>query len=157
MAKMTIQREKRQDWDVIRLAGSMTEEAGVQLLKLYDDAGAKCRFNFAGVQDINSNGVRSWMVFLRDFRLEREIQFEECSPAVVNQMNMMTSFSQKATILSVIVPLTCPTCQTQLELLVAERDFPGIENTLKPVRCKSCGSLSEPAEDGYFDFLDTSF
>lgn len=157
MAKMTIQRDKHQDWDVIRLAGFMTEEAGVQLLKLYDDAGKKCRFNFAGIQNINSNGVRSWMVFLRDFRLEREIQFAECSPSVVNQMNMMTSFFQKATILSVVVPFTCPNCRAQTEVLVEARDFPQPGGQVKPPRCKKCGVAGESSDDGYFDFLDTSF
>ena len=71
MARMTIVREKRQDWDVVRLAGIMTEEAGVQLLSLYDDCGKKVSFHFGGVTSINSNGVRAWMLFFRDFRLER--------------------------------------------------------------------------------------
>lgn len=153
---MTITRERRQDWDLIKLAGEMTEESGVQLLMLYDDATKKCIFNMAGVTDINSNGVRAWIVFFRDFRQEREIEFEACSPVIVAQMNMMRSFSQKARVRSVLAPFMCNTCRLEIAVLIEERDFPPPGSLPRAPRCKSCGGAAEFQDVGFFDFLHDS-
>lgn len=154
--RQTITIEKRQDWDVIKFDGPIDEEAGLHLMPLYDRVGKKIIFNFREVTFINSNGIRAWVLFLRDFKNDRVIEFEECAPVVVAQMNMLPSFRQKQPVRSAYVPFTCTQCKlVALELYMA-KDFPADINSLKPGRCKKCGSqtATEDVEEDYFGFVD---
>ncbi len=150
----TMSLEKKGIWDVIRFGGAITEDAGVQFIQLYGQTGAKVLFNFRDVTNINSNGLRAWMVFLRDFQNDRELALEECTPVIVNQMNMLPSFTQKAKVLSVYVPFHCESCQTMTMTLMTERDFPSDGAAPKAPRCKACMNPTVYDEDEYFMFLE---
>lgn len=151
-----ISKEKRGDIDVLRFSGTFDEEAGVQLIQLYDNVGKKCVFNFAGVTGINSKGTRAWMMFLRDFINGHEVEMEECSPVTVEQANMLPSFFGKARVRSVFVPFVCEGCQNVENFLIKEPEFlRGKETGLKPVRCRSCSGEMKQEQTGYFDFFKT--
>lgn len=154
--KPSIRTEKRQDVDVIYFSGPIDEEAGLHLMPLYDRVGKKVMFNFRDVSVVNSNGIRCWVLFLRDFKNERTVEFEECAPVVVSQMNMLPSFRQKMTVRSVYVPFTCSSCKLVANELYLAKDFPQETSALKSGRCKKCGSstTTEDVEDDYFGFVD---
>ncbi len=154
--KPSIKIEKRQDWDVIHFVGPVDEEAGIHLMPLYDRVGKKCVFNFRDVSFVNSNGIRAWVLFLRDFKAAHAIEFEECAPVIVAQMNMLPSFRQKMPVRSVYVPFSCPQCKLVCHELYLAKDFPADIDALKAGPCKKCGSQTstEDVEEDYFGFMD---
>ena len=156
MSKFKMVREKRGDWEVIRLSGIIDAEAGVHFINLYGDAARSCRFNFRDVTAINSYGIRAWVLFLRDFQGEREVELEECPTVIVDQLNMLSSFRGKAKVKSVFINYACVQCnQTTSQLVEAGKFLDYKSGGLKSIRCKSCFSEMKPNEDeSYFDFVD---
>ena len=105
-----------------RALGERLKSAGatVVLSPLKTTLGKKVVFNLKNIDYINSSGVRVWVLFLRDVRKGREIFYEECSPAVVGQLNIVSSMIEHVEVLSVQIPLQCPSCRTErLDLAVA--------------------------------------
>lgn len=154
MESLKITREKRGDWDVVRLIGPINEEAGIHFIRLYSDSGDKVVFNFRDVTVVNSNGLRAWVLFFRDFKTDRDIELEECSPTIVDQMNMLPSFTQKAVVRSIYLPFECEDCKLVSNVFIEARDFPEAGKQLKPGRCKKCHGPTRPADAGdSFSFL----
>lgn len=154
MQKIAIRKERRGEWDVYHLSGAITEEASIHLLQLYDDAAKKCVFNFKDCQMINSSGIRAWILFLRDFQQDREIELEECAPIVVAQINMLPSFIQKAKLKSVYIPYVCEKCDAEQAVLFNGPNYPASNEEAKPARCKKCqGTAHVSDEDEFFAFV----
>ena len=153
---LKIERIVRADWTVIKLSGALTEQGGVQLLHLYSETAPKCVFNLRDIVSINSLGVRAWIMFLREFRVDREVEIDECPSIIVDQMNMLSNFTQKAAVRSVFVPMTCGGCNARTDVLLNKREFPKAGETVRPLRCKACGGSSTLDDDAYFDFLEHS-
>lgn len=152
--RLTITRDHKSEWDVFTLSGGITEDAGAQLLALYNDSGRRCRFVFKDVQMINSNGIRAWMLFLRDFQTDRELELAECSPVIVSQINMLPSFIQRAKVVSLYVPYNCNNCKISNNVLLEAKDYPTSTEELKPSRCKKChGPTKVDTEEEIFAFL----
>ena len=139
MKTLKIVRERKGDWDEFHLSGAMNEDAGVQLIRLYGEAAPKARFVFRDVEMVNSNGIRAWVLFLRDFQLDREVQMAECSPVILDQMNMLPSFVGKAKVLSVYVPFECGECGAVTNCLIEAADFEAAKRGERAGKCKKCG------------------
>jgi predicted RNA-binding Zn-ribbon protein involved in translation (DUF1610 family) len=154
MDSLKIECVRKGEWDVLHLSGKMDENSGLQLLRLYRDASSKCRFNFRDVVSINSHGLRAWVLFLRDFQTDRVIELEECSPVVVDQMNMLPSFLQKARVRSIFVPFDCISCGQVTTVLVDEAEFQLGKRGGKVGRCKQCHAQTQANKDvDYFAFV----
>ena len=67
MEKIRIIRSKADARETVRYIGPMNEDTGVVLASLLKDAEASVTFNFREVNYVNSNGIRNWIIFLRDF------------------------------------------------------------------------------------------
>ncbi|MBY0370282.1 hypothetical protein K2X33_06315 [bacterium] len=137
----------------ITLKGVIDEDTDFEALK---KTGAPALVvNFKGVTSINSCGIRTWVNFVKELQ-STPIQYEECPPLVVRQMNMVPSFVGHAKVSSAFVPYVCDNCETEKLVLVPAKDFgngnPNIPETLK---CESCGE-GEMEIDGnpkqYFAF-----
>ena len=114
MARIEIKREQRADWDVLHYVGPMDEEAGLHLLNLYETVRSSCVFNFAGLTSINSKGIAAWMNFIRDFRENRRVAFEECPESLVSQINMIPSVALQIDVRSVFAGFECAACGNKL-------------------------------------------
>ena len=87
------------DWEKIFLSGKIDEDGEVTLGELKDKVTGKCIFNFKEVTGINSCGVRAWINFMREVEKKgSSVIFEECTPDVISQINMIPNFKSKATI-----------------------------------------------------------
>jgi len=70
--------------------------------------GPNMLINFKQVQYMNSCGVRAWINFLRELENNRKIIFEECTPEIMSQINMIPNFKSSAHIRSLYAPVPFP-------------------------------------------------
>lgn len=157
----TYQITKEGEWERITYVGPINEEAEVHLGKIKDEAGPKCILNFKQVTYVNSCGVRAWINFLRDFEQSREVIFEECTPEIVMQMNMIPNFRGNAQVKSVYGTYECEDCGANETVLFVEgQNLPSTpQDELPPMKCKKCGSDDmemDELEEEYFSFLSAS-
>lgn len=157
----TFQVETKDDWEKIRIVGSITEDAEVPLGNLRTKISSKVIFNFRQVSLVNSCGVRAWINFLRDIEKDREIVFEECTPEIISQVNMIPNFRGKSQIRSAYAAYVCPECDHQQKVLFEEgRNLPSSpEEKVADVKCESCGHSPmemEELEEEYFGWLGAS-
>ncbi len=146
-----ISREARGGRDVISLVGPLDAGADAQLNSLIEHAGRICMFDFGGISNITSDGVRAWMLFLREFRVNRQIFLSNCTPGIVAHLNMTQGFAQGATVQSVLAPMRCPKCSDQTGVTV-DLASPSVAQNAS-ASCPTCGTkITIPT--GYLDFLD---
>ena len=111
--EINLQIGKKGDWDHVVYAGPINEDTEVHLARVAAQLGKNVIFNFRQVEYVNSCGVRSWINFLRDIQEGREVIFEECTPEIVSQINMIPNFRGKAHIKSVYASYACDNCENQ--------------------------------------------
>ena len=123
-------------------AGPINEDAELPLAQLPARlSGSDVIFNFRRVTLINSCGVRAWIKFMRVIDNARVV-FEECTPDIIAQINMIPNFRGNATIRSVHAPYLCETCDSQKwHLFEAGKNLPANAfDDLEDVKCGKCGS-----------------
>jgi hypothetical protein len=109
-------------------------------------------FNFKNLTGISSIGIRSWVNFLKELG-GKEIYYEECSPLIVRQMNMVPSFLGNAKVLSVFVPYVCDNCEQEKLVLANKDQFGGkIAETIPCEACKQGEMELDGHPQQYFAF-----
>lgn len=131
------------------LTGRIDEDSGVLFAKISEEVSFPLIINFKGVEMINSCGVREWIGFIRPLSRQKKISFEECTPVIVSQINMLPSFKGTATIKSLYTSYACDDCASnELYLFELGKNMPTrVTQELPAVSCKSCGSRMEMEED----------
>jgi hypothetical protein len=162
MSKVTVTKSKTTGanpsdvWDEIRFKGAFEEGLAAALEDAAQGVGKKVVFNFRDVNRVNSSGIRDWILFLRDFEPGRELVFDECSPTVVMQMNMIPGFHDVATVRSVYAPFACTSCRTaKLEKFEGPK-FPQSNARVPHGKCDKCQGETKLADNAveYFDFAN---
>jgi anti-anti-sigma regulatory factor len=109
--------EKRADTTWIALSGYLNEAA--DLTPLSKLAGPLV-VDLGSLDRINSIGVRMWLNFVNKCEATGiGLTFERCSPAIVEQMSMITNFmGARSRVKSILIPYVCLACKHEhLELL----------------------------------------
>ncbi len=155
---INIQLSQHGEWQKIVYIGHINEDSEVHLPPLLKSLGQKVVVNFKQVISINSCGVRAWITFMRELIKGREIVFEECTPDIISQINMIPNFKGTAEVRSLYGSYTCPSCgQNQFHLFEKGRNLPtsGGED-LEAVKCQKCGGKSEldELEEEFFAWVD---
>lgn len=139
-----LQLEKFSDGPItcIKFSGVISERfegkrvaATINAKKLVLDLGAVAR--------VSSFGVREWLDFVSVLnRTVDEFYLINCSPKVMNQLNMVTDFTGKGRVFSFCAPYRCDYCETEhLVLLNCDRDHESIKKMQAPERaCELCGN-----------------
>ena len=155
---ITLQIDKQGEWDRVSYIGPINEDAELHLGPIISQLGANVLINFKQVQYVNSCGVRAWINFLRDVEKERTIIFEECTPEIMSQINMIPNFKSSAHIRSLYAAYACPECDHQSWMLFTEgQNMPTTpEDTIAPQNCEKCGHEMEmeELEDEFFAWLE---
>ena len=155
---ITLNIEKKDQWEKLNYVGPINEDTEVHMAPLVQSLGPKVIINFKKVESVNSCGVRAWINFLRDAEKGREIIFEECTPEVVSQINMIPNFKGSARIKSVYASFACDHCDRHEWFLFEEgRNFPqNPGDGVAAPKCSKCGSTMEmeELEDEFFAWLD---
>lgn len=141
---------------LVALVGPINEDAELSLQNLTHELGeAKTvTFNFALVKSINSLGVRAWVNFMRGVSEGRSLNFVECVPDVIMQINMIPSFQNKAAIRSFFTNYVCESCDATRRVLIQTSALPP-KSIPAPQNCQNCGQTmeTEELEEEYFAFL----
>lgn len=155
---ITVNIEKKGQWEQLIYSGPINEDTELHLKPLVSQLGPNVIFNFRKVEYVNSCGVRAWITFLREAERDRKIIFEECTPEIVSQINMIPNFRGTAHIKSVYASYACGKCDHQQWVLFEDgRNMPAAgDATVPAARCDKCGSEMEmeELEDEFFAWLD---
>jgi len=99
----TIDQQIIQDRLHIKLAGDINEDVTLPDLELQGIK--KIEFDFKDVDLINSCGIREWLNWLKKVTTQPEIEFNNCPPIIIDQVNMISGFiPDGGKILSFYVP-----------------------------------------------------
>src|SRR5262245_11585730 len=101
----------------VTLAGDITEAADLSPLT---KQGSPVVVDLAGIRRINSLGVRTWVLFVRQAETSGiDLYFERCAPVIVGQMSMIRHFmGAKSQVRTLFAPYLCESCGTEhLELI----------------------------------------
>ena len=146
-----------QDIVKIVLDGGITVESSEVLGEILKNVKcSKCIFNLKSINQIDSLGIRSWIQFMESFAPNREIEFEECCPSVVMQINMIPEFRMGAKVRSVYGEFTCPACEKeQWKRIHPLDDYEQAMKQLVEQNCEACGNQVEldVDEESFFCFL----
>ncbi|MEK6579174.1 MAG: hypothetical protein AABZ55_08100 [Bdellovibrionota bacterium] len=116
----------------------------------------KVAFGCKEIRRLNSAGVRGWIIYFENLK-KRGIQFRffECSPTIMEQVNLIRNFRSGAPVDSFYLPYLCTGCKAQFQQLVMTDEL--IKNklevpTLTCPKCKSPMNFDDLPEE-YFIFI----
>jgi hypothetical protein len=137
----------------ILLKGIIDEDTDFESVK--KSVGGPLVVNFKGVTSINSCGIRTWVNVMKDLAAS-PVTYEDCTPLIVRQMNMVPSFLGHAKVASAFVPYVCENCEAETMVPVKAESFSNGNFTVaESMKCTSCNS-GEMEMDGnpkqYFAF-----
>lgn len=152
-------KEPRGDSTVLHLSGVINERT--DLTGVFQDLdGDSLTINLKGIARINSCGVRDWVNAAKPLSEKYTISYENCSRAIVEQLNMIVNFLNSGKIVSFNAPYYCDSCDEEFDMLVVIDDhFKDEEELEEPEApdfdCPKCGKAMEFNEDEekYLSFL----
>ena len=152
---ITVSRRDEADGIHIQIAGTIEES--VNLDAEIGPVSQKLYINCKGILRINSVGVKAWIVYFQKLRANGiSFQFEECSPPIVDQMNMISNFSCGGPVLSILLPFSCTRCNKEFMVSCPTERLKATDLQVPPVKCEqeTCGAVFDDDPDEYFSFLD---
>jgi anti-anti-sigma regulatory factor/DNA-directed RNA polymerase subunit RPC12/RpoP len=114
--------------------------------------------DLGGVKKISSFGIREWIDFVSTAsKHARSIVLIECTPKVVDQLNMVANFTGGGRVFSFYAPFRCDYCDAEHRVLLQiDRDHEAIKSLRLAERpCLSCKESMYFDEDGatFFSYL----
>lgn len=128
---------QRADGVGLALVGALDEHSGLKELPSKVD-GQVVYLDLAGVERINSCGVRDWMQMIDAMSGCARVVLINCSPAIVAQLNFVARFAGNATVDSILLPYVCPFCETEKKISVAAAEFSIPDFEPPECRCEDC-------------------
>ncbi len=115
----------------------------------------KLRVNLGGVTRLNSTGVREWLRFVRELKIDTFV-LEECTVPFVQQIGMIFNMAPPSSVLSIYLPFFCQACNHSVSVLAATQAARDVATT--PDRCPKCGGDMEFDElpEVYLDWIGAS-
>jgi hypothetical protein len=107
--KFTIQEQDKGGIHQLAMKGAIDEDTNFSGLL---SGTGPIHLNLAGIESINSLGIRAWVNFFKT-ATNRAVFYWECPPLIVRQMNMIPSFSGHAQVQSVFAPYICDHCEAE--------------------------------------------
>jgi anti-anti-sigma regulatory factor len=154
---LKVQREQKDQTLILKLAGEIVE--GLDFFQLIGKTAPDTLLNCAGITRMNSVGVKTWIAyFQKEAKTGTKLRFTECSPAVVEQLNLIMNFSCGGTVESVYVPFSCKKCKKYSVELSQVKDLKVAGLNAPVSTCKICGgeALFDDILEEYFIFLNRS-
>src|ERR1051325_10220845 len=114
--------------------------------------------DLGGVKKISSFGIREWVDFVTTAsKHARSLILIECTPKVVDQLNMVANFTGGGRVFSFYAPFRCDYCDTEHRVLLqVDKDFETIKSMKLAERpCLTCKEAMYFDEDGatFFSYV----
>lgn len=139
---------------VVRITGSIEEN--VNFDQLIGQPPAEMHVNCKEIVRINSIGVKAWIKYFQTAEKNGTIlKFQECSTAVVEQINLISNFTCGGSVESIYVPFSCNDCNTELVGLFKTDDLQKYHGKLPDLKCSKCGGVAifDDIPEEYLGFL----
>jgi hypothetical protein len=139
---------------VVRLAGSIEEN--VSFDQLIGAPPAELHVICKEVTRINSVGVKSWIKYFQSAQAKgTKLLFQDCSTAIVEQINLISNFTAGGAVESIYVPFSCQTCKSELVGLFKADDLKKLQFKLPELKCTKCSgkAVFDDIPEEYFAFL----
>ena len=138
-----------------RLSGVIDEHADLAFM---EGLSGHAQLNLKGVRRINSYGVRAWIEAVRRIPADTTVEFVECPPPVVDQMNMVQGFLGRGAVASFYAPMACETCDLEEDHLFQVDGCRAAGGKLPSVPCPKCEGPMEvdDLEEQYLLFVRES-
>jgi hypothetical protein len=171
---MSVGQSGKLSWDsaikgkalVVRMAGKITEDTHlnqvlIDLMIAGDNKFDSIYFDLRGVQQINSPGVRDWLLFMERVQAKYMIRFLSIGECFVEQASMIPTLLGKAgtPVDTFDAPYLCERCNTKQVILMKTKDVLDAsgsgEITAPAAKCQKCGQPLEfdAYEDEFFQFI----
>lgn len=151
---LNVVKEKKGDVLVVRLSGAIEES--VNLDQLIGPPAAEMHIICKEVPRINSVGVKGWIKYFQTAQSKgSRLRFQECSTAIVEQINLISNFTCGGVVDSVFLPFACAGCKTALVGLFKTEDLRRIGLQIPELKCSKCGgkAVFDDIPEEYFGFL----
>lgn len=139
---------------VLKLEGEIDET--FDLTKLLPGYPPEMQVNCRGVNRINSVGVKAWIGYFQKVPPVVKLSFTECSPAIVEQFNLIKNFKCSGEVISICVPFMCKKCAKNVINVFEVKALQASKCALPPVKCP-CGGEAEfdDIPEEFFGFIST--
>lgn len=139
MSGCTVQRLEAPGLTFLKVSGTVDETFSAS--QLSGQIRADTILHLGKVTRFSSFGVREWVRLMKDLQGRvKHCILVECSPAVVNQLNVVVDFAAGAHVKSVQLPYACQNCELD-KLVTVDVDAQRAEllaGTLPQVQCPQC-------------------
>ena len=114
------------------------------------------RLNCKEIKRVNSTGVKAWVRYFKEAAQRgSKVTLTECSPAMVEQINLIMNFTSGAKIESIYVPFACEKCHTEHSGLFKTEDLRTSGLEIAPIQCSKCDgqAVFDDLPEEYFAFI----
>lgn len=151
---LNVIKEKKDDILIVRLAGSIDENT--DFAQLLGEAPKELHVYCKEVPRINSTGVKAWIKYFQAQTTKgSKVKFFECSPALVQQINLIVNFIAGGEVVSIAIPYSCSQCHAELMGIKMVEELQKAEFEIPEQPCIKCGGKADfdDIESEYFGFL----
>ncbi|HUP57615.1 MAG TPA: hypothetical protein VM598_09205 [Bdellovibrionota bacterium] len=139
---------------VVRLSGSIEENVNFE--QLIGPPPSELHVVCKEVTRINSVGVKAWIKYFQTAQQKgTKLRFQDCSTAIVEQVNLISNFTAGGAVDSIYVPFSCVGCKSELVGLFKAEDLKKLQFNLPELKCSKCGNKAvfDDIPEEYFAFL----
>ena len=105
---------------------------------------------------VNSRGIKMWMDYFGGARFRgTQLEFFDCSPAIIEQFNLISNFGCGGKVRSLQIPYTCSACATCFTKSFTVDEAKKMKKEVKDQpcpKCKAAGTFDDLPEM-YLGFL----
>src|SRR6185436_12280296 len=131
----------------VKLVGVIDDATDLEKVLGTPPAGA-LHLDLGGISRVNSRGIKMWMDYFGGARFRgSQLEFFDCSPAMVEQFNLITNFGCGGKVRSLQVPYTCGSCSTPFTKTFTVEEAKKMKAEVKDQPCPKC------QKSGSFDDL----
>jgi len=152
--------EKSQSGSTITVKINGVIQEGVEFDKLIGTpSGGELVINTKDVKRINSTGVKHWIQYFQKIAANGvKLRFSECSPPIVDQINLIKNFTCGGSIESISAPFSCTGCNSQFISVLAIADLRKLQGKMPEPPCPKCKAKTvfDDSPEEYLAFLKRS-
>ena len=151
---LNVLKEQKGNVLVVRLVGSIEES--VSFDALIGPPPQELHVNCKEVPRINSIGVKAWIKYFSVLQQKgTRLRFQDCSTAIVEQINLISNFTCGGAVDSVYVPFSCGKCRGEFIAPFKVDDLKKIAMNLPELDCPKCSGKAsfDDIPEEYFAFL----
>ena len=116
--------------------------------------GLEVNIDLYGIRRINSVGVKKWMIFFEDLQAKKiKAQFHRVSPAIVEQLNLVSNFHCGGTVVTAVLPFICKSCGEANYFVRSKEDITDLDLEKVEWPCHACRSIQIEFDDIVEDYL----